>query len=123
MSQTNIKIANLKNRSQINKNANKHIMEETVVLTPVVESAPLWLNPLTWIVAFIILGLAYELFWGKRLKKSSTKCCESNKTSTPTKPPVAKKPVAKKNASKKPVAKKMPKKKATAKRTPKKSGK
>ena len=103
-------------------------MEETVVLTPVVESAPLWLNPLTWIVAFIVLGLVYEFFWGKNLEKLSSKFQEPNKTSTPTKPPVAKKPVAKKpvakkNASKKPVAKKMPKKKATAKRTPKKSGK
>ena len=114
-------------------------MEETVVLTPVVESAPLLLNPLTWIVAFIILGLAYELFWGKRLKKSSTKCCESNKTSTPSKPKrartkkgkyVADNPKTAKNeawvggkAPKKKATKKTPKKKAVIKRTPKKGGK
>tara|TARA_X000001316_G_C887951_1_gene10826 strand:- start:69 stop:374 length:306 start_codon:yes stop_codon:yes gene_type:complete len=101
-------------------------MEETVVLTPVVESAPLLLNPLTWIVAFIILGLVYEFFWGKNLEKLSSKFQEPNKTSTPTKP------VAKKTAPKK-VAKKAPKKKTptkraiskktVVKRTPKKGGK
>ena len=48
-------------------------MEETVVLTPVVESAPLLLNPLTWIVAIILLGFVYEFFWGNHLKNSSPK--------------------------------------------------
>ena len=118
-------------------------MEETVVLTPVVESAPLWLNPLTWIVAFIILGLVYDFFWGKNLEKLSSKFQEPNKTSTPSKPKRARnkgKFVAddpktakneawvggkapKKKATKKTPAKRKATKKAVIKRTPKKSGK
>ena len=54
---------------------------EIEVLAPVVESAPLWLNPLTWVVAFIIFGLAYEFFWGKHFQKSSPKSRKPNKTS------------------------------------------
>ena len=118
-------------------------MEETVVLTPVVESAPLWLNPLTWIVAFIILGLVYEFFWGKNFEKLSSKFQEPNKTSTPSKPKRARKngkyvgddpktakneawvggKAPKKKATKKTPTKKTATKKAVKKRTPKKGGK
>ena len=118
-------------------------MEETVVLTPVVESIPLLLNPLTWIVAFIILGLVYEFFWGKNLEKLSSKFQEPNKTSTPSKPKrartnrgkfVADNPktpqneawvggkAPKKKATKKTSTKKRATKKTATKRTPKKSG-
>ena len=103
-------------------------MEETIINEPSLFQT-LVSSPTTYIVLLIIVLTVVGLKKGK----SSPKCCEWNKTSTPTKPPVAKKPVAKKpvmkkpvakkNTSKKPVAKKMPKKKATAKRTPKKSGK
>ena len=113
-------------------------MEETVVLTPVVESAPLLLNPLTWIVAFIILGLVYDFFWGKNLEKLSSKFQEPNKTSSTSKPKRARKngkyvgdnPKTAKNeawvggkAPKKKATKKKPAKKAVIKRTPKKGGK
>jgi FtsZ-interacting cell division protein ZipA len=114
-------------------------MEETVVLTPVVESAPLLLNPLTWIVAFIILGLVYDFFWGKNLEKLSSKFQEPNKTSSTSKPKRARtksgryvkdNPKTAKNeawvggkAPKKKATKKTPTKKAVKKRTPKKSGK
>ena len=93
-------------------------MEEVIINEPSLFQT-LVSSPTTYIVLLIIGVTIYQLKKGK----SSSKCCGSNKTSTPSKPPVAKKPVAKKNTSKKPVAKKMPKKKATAKRTPKKSGK
>ena len=98
-------------------------MEEVIINEPSLFQT-LVSSPTTYIVLLIIVLTIVGLKKGK----SSTKCCESNKTSTPSNPPVAKKPVAKKpvakkNASKKPVAKKMPKKKTTAKRTPKKGGK
>ena len=92
-------------------------MEEVIINEPSLFQT-LVSSPTTYIVLLIVAMTIYQLKKGK----SSSKCCESNKTSTPTKQ-VAKKPVAKKNTSKKPVAKKMPKKKTTAKRTPKKGGK
>ena len=92
-------------------------MEEVIINEPSLFQT-LVSSPTTYIVLLIIV-LAIV---GLKKDKSSPKCCESNKTSKPTKQ-VAKKPVAKKNTSKKPVAKKMPKKKTTAKRTPKKGGK
>ena len=117
-------------------------MEETSVMTSVVESAPLWLNPLIWIVGLIVLGFVYEFFWGNHLKNSSPKSEKANKTSS-SKPKRARGKkgkfladdpstpqneawvggkAPKKKAAKK-TAKKRATKKATRKRTPKKGGK
>jgi len=113
-------------------------MEKTSVMTSVVESAPLLLNPLTWIVAIILLGFVYEFFWGNHLKKSSPKSKKANKTSS-SKPKRARtkkgkykadNPKTAKNeawvggkAPKKKATKKTATKKAVKKRTPKKGGK
>tara|TARA_E500000318_G_scaffold83678_2_gene79376 strand:+ start:286 stop:630 length:345 start_codon:yes stop_codon:yes gene_type:complete len=114
-------------------------MEETVV-TDANFLQVLLTSPLTYIVLTIIGMTIYQL----KKEKSSTKCCESNKTSTPSKPKRARtkkgKYVAdnpktakneawvggkapKKKATKKTPTKKTPSKKAVIKRTPKKGGK
>ena len=114
-------------------------MEETVV-TDANFLQVLLTSPLTYIVLAIIGLTIYQLTKGK----SSTKCCGSNKTSTPSKPKRARtskgKFVAddpktpqneawvggkapKKKATKKTPTKKRATKKTATKRTPKKSGK
>ena len=112
-------------------------MEETVV-TDANFLQVLLTSPLTYIVLAIIGLTIYQLTKGK----SSTKCCGSNKTSTPTTPKRARnkgKFVAddpktpqneawvggkapKKKATKKTPTKKRATKKTATKRTPKKSG-
>ena len=113
-------------------------MEETVV-TDANFLQVLLTSPLTYIVLAIIGLTIYQLTKGK----SSTKCCGSNKTSTPSKPKRARtskgKFVAddpktpqneawvggkapKKKATKKTPTKKRATKKTATKRTPKKSG-
>ena len=82
-------------------------MEETVV-TDANFLQVLLTSPMTYIVLAIIVLALFKI----KKSKSSTKCCGSNKTSTPTKP-VAKKPVAKKTTPKKSVAKATSKKTAT----------
>ena len=113
-------------------------MEETVV-TDANFLQVLLTSPLTYIVLAIIGLTIYQLKKGK----SSTKCCGSNKTSTPSKPKRARKngkyvgdnpktakneawvggKAPKKKAVKKTPVKKKPAKKAVIKRTPKKGGK
>tara|TARA_X000001316_G_C915779_1_gene30198 strand:+ start:467 stop:808 length:342 start_codon:yes stop_codon:yes gene_type:complete len=113
-------------------------MEETVV-TDANFLQVLLTSPLTYIVLAIIGLTIYQLKKGK----SSTKCCGSNKTSTPSTPKRARKggkfvaddpttpqneaweggKAPKKTATKKTPRKKTPRKKAIKKRTPKKSGK
>ena len=107
-------------------------MEETVV-TDANFLQVLLTSPLTYIVLAIIGLTIYQLKKGK----SSTKCCGSNKTSTPSTPKRARKggkfvaddPTTPQNeawvggkAPKKKATKKTPRKKAIKKRTPKKSG-
>ena len=92
-------------------------MEEVIINEPSLFQT-LVSSPTTYIVLLIIVLTIV----GLKRDKSSTKCCGSNKTSTPTKQ-VAKKAVVKKTAPKKSVAKTTPKKKTTRKRTYKKSGK
>ena len=82
-------------------------MEETIINEPSLFQT-LVSSPTTYIVLLIIVLTIV----GLKRDKSSTKCCGSNKTSTPTKP-VAKKPVAKKTTPKKSVAKATSKKTAT----------
>ena len=118
-------------------------MEETIINEPTLFQV-LVSSPTTYIVLVII---ALTIFGLKR-EKSSTKCCGSNKTSTPSKPKRArkngkyvgddpktakneawvggkapKKKATKKTPAKKTPAKKKPAKKAVIKRTPKKGGK
>ena len=118
-------------------------MEETVV-TDANFLQVLLTSPLTYIVLAIIGLTIYQLTKGK----SSTKCCGSNKTSTPSTPKRArnkgkfvaddpktpqneawvggkapKKKATKKTSAKKTPAKRKATKKAVIKRTPKKSGK
>ena len=109
-------------------------MEETVV-TDANFLQVLLTSPLTYIVLTIIGMTIYQL----KKEKSSTKCCESNKTSKPSTPKRARTnkgkykaddPKTAKNeawvggkAPKKKAIKKTPTKKAVKKRTPKKSGK
>tara|TARA_Y100000052_G_C2936913_1_gene78048 strand:- start:152 stop:511 length:360 start_codon:yes stop_codon:yes gene_type:complete len=119
-------------------------MEETVV-TDANFLQVLLTSPLTYIVLAIIGLTIYQLTKGK----SSTKCCGSNKTSTPSTPKRArskggkfvaddpktpqneawvggkapKKKPTKKTSAKKTPAKRKATKKAVIKRTPKKSGK
>jgi hypothetical protein len=113
-------------------------MEETVV-TDANFLQVLLTSPLTYIVLAIIGLTIYQLKKGK----SSTKCCGSNKTLTPSTPKRARKggkfvaddpttpqneawvggKAPKKKAIKKTPRKKTPRKKAIKKRTPKKSGK
>ena len=112
-------------------------MEETVV-TDANFLQVLLTSPLTYIVLAIIGLTIYQL----TKEKSSSKCCESNKTSTPSTPKRARnkgKFVAddpktpqneawvggkapKKKATKKTPTKKRATKKTATKRTPKKSG-
>ena len=112
-------------------------MEETVV-TDANFLQVLLTSPLTYIVLAIIGLTIYQL----TKEKSSSKCCESNKTSTPSTPKSARnkgKFVAddpktpqneawvggkapKKKATKKTPTKKRATKKTATKRTPKKSG-
>tara|TARA_Y100000114_G_scaffold5714_1_gene4636 strand:+ start:224 stop:514 length:291 start_codon:yes stop_codon:yes gene_type:complete len=93
-------------------------MEETIINEPSLFQT-LVSSPTTYIVLLIIVLTIV----GLKRDKSSTKCCGSNKTSTPTKP-VAKKSAKKvaKKALKKKAPKKAVAKKAVVKRTPKKSG-
>lgn len=108
-------------------------MEEVIINEPSLFQT-LVSSPTTYIVLLIIGMTIYQLKNGK----SSTKCCESNKTSTPSKPKRARKngkyvgdnPKTAKNeawvggkAPKKKATKKTPTKKAVKKRTPKKGGK
>ena len=108
-------------------------MEEVIINEPSLFQT-LVSSPTTYIVLLIIAMTIYQLKKGK----SSTKCCETNKTSTPSKPKRARKngkyvgdnPKTAKNeawvggkAPKKKATKKTPTKKAVKKRTPKKSGK
>ena len=95
-------------------------MEETVVSDPNFLQV-LITSPATYVIALIVALTYYKT----KKSKSSSKCCEPNKTSKQSKP-VAKKPVAKKIAPKKTAPKKTTKKvakKPTTKRTPKKGGK
>ena len=108
-------------------------MEETVV-TDANFLQVLLTSPLTYIVLAIIGLTIYQLTKGK----SSTKCCGSNKTSTPSTPKrartnkgkfVADDPKTPQNeawvggkAPKKKTPKKRATRKTTTKRTPKKSG-
>ena len=82
---------------------------ETEVMTSVVETSPIWLNPLSWIVGLLVVVAIVEAARGRFY---SPKPQKANKTSTPQKRKTAKKKTAKKTATKK----------ATRKRTPKKSG-
>ncbi|MGA0119825.1 MAG: hypothetical protein ACO3HJ_00055 [Methylophilaceae bacterium] len=82
---------------------------ETEVMTSVVETLPIWLNPLAWIVGLLVVVAIVEAVRGGFY---SPKPQKANKTSTPQKRKTAKKKTAKKTATKK----------ATRKRTPKKSG-
>ena len=115
-------------------------MEETIINEPSLFQV-LVTNPMTYIVLVIIALTIVEL----KRKKSSTKCCEANKTSSPSKPKRARKngkyvgddpktakneawvggKAPKKKATKKATKKavKKPVKKAVKKRTPKKGGK
>ena len=115
-------------------------MEEVIINEPNLFQA-LVTHPMTYIVLVIIALTIVEL----KKVKSSPKCCESNKTSTPSKPKRARKDgkfvaddpktpqneawvggkAPKKKAPKKAVRKPAKKavKKAVKKRTPKKSGK
>ena len=109
-------------------------MEETIINEPSLFQT-LVSSPTTYIVLLIIVLTIVGLKKGK----SSTKCCESNKTSTPSKPKrartskgkfVADNPKTARNeawvggkAPKKKATRKTPTKKAVKKRTPKKSGK
>jgi len=111
-------------------------MEEVIINEPSLFQV-LVSSPTTYIVLLIIGMTIYQLKNGK----SSTKCCEANKTSSPSKPKRARKngkyvgdnpktakneawvggKAPKKKATKKAVKK--PVKKAVKKRTPKKGGK
>ena len=114
-------------------------MEETIINEPSLFEI-LVSSPTTYIVLLIIVLTIVGLKNGK----SSTKCCESNKTSTPSKPKRARTKsgryvkdnpktakneawvggkAPKKKATKKTPVKKQPSKKRAIKRTPKKSGK
>lgn len=108
-------------------------MEETVV-TDANFLQVLLTSPLTYIVLAIIGLTIYQL----KKEKSPSKCCKSNKTSTPSTPKRARKggkfvaddPTTPQNeawvggkAPKKKATKKTPRKRAVKKRTPKKSGK
>jgi len=113
-------------------------MEETVV-TDANFLQVLLTSPITYVILAVIALTVYQIKKGK----SSTKCCESNKTSTPSTPKRARKggkfvaddpktpqneawvggKAPKKRATKKTPAKKRATKKAVTKRTPKKSGK
>ena len=109
-------------------------MEEVIINEPSLFQT-LVSSPTTYIVLLIIVLTIVGLKKGK----SSTKCCESNKTSTPSKPKrartskgkfVADNPKTARNkawvggkAPKKKATRKTPTKKAVKKRTPKKSGK
>ena len=88
-------------------------MEETVV-TDANFLQVLLTSPMTYIILAVVVLAIFKI----KKSKSSTKCCGSNKTSTPTTPVIKKatpkkKPVAKKTASKKPVSKTTPKKTTT----------
>ena len=92
-------------------------------------------NPLTYIVGLVVIFSVLEY---RKQKSCSSKSCEANKTSTPSKPKrartskgkfVADDPKTPQNeawkggkAPKKKATKKTPTKKAVKKRTPKKSG-
>ena len=111
-------------------------MEEVIINEPTLFQV-LVSSPTTYIV-LVIIALTIV---GLKREKSSPKCCESNKTSSPSKPKRARKngkyvgddpktakneawvggKAPKKNARKKAVKK--PVKKAVKKRTPKKGGK
>lgn len=93
-------------------------MEETVV-TDANFLQVLLTSPTTYVILAVVVLAIFKI----KKSKSSTKCCGSNKTSTPTKP-VAKKSAKKvaKKALKKKAPKKAVAKKAVVKRTPKKSG-
>ena len=109
-------------------------MEEVIINEPSLFQT-LVSSPTTYIVLLIIVLTIVGLKKGK----SSPKCCESNKTSSPSKPKRARTnkgkykaddPKTAKNeawvggkAPKKKATKKTPIKKAVKKRTPKKSGK
>ena len=118
-------------------------MEEVIINEPSLFQT-LVSSPTTYIVLLIIGMTIYQLKKGK----SSSNCCESNKTSTPSKPKRArkngkyvgdnpktakneawvggkapKKKATKKTPAEKTPAKKKPAKKAVIKRTPKKGGK
>ena len=118
-------------------------MEETIINEPTLFQV-LVSSPTTYIV-LVIIALTIV---GLKREKSSPKCCESNKTSSPSKPKRArkngkyvgddpktakneawvggkapKKKAVKKTPAKKTPAKKTPTKKAVKKRTPKKGGK
>lgn len=107
-------------------------MEETIINEPTLFQV-LVSSPTTYIV-LVIIALTIV---GLKREKSSPKCCESNKTSSPSKPKRARKngkyvgdaytSPPKKKATKKTPAKKTPTKKAVKKavkkRTPKKGGK
>ena len=109
-------------------------MEEVIINEPTLFQV-LVSSPTTYIV-LVIIALTIV---GLKREKSSPKCCESNKTSTPSKPKRARtnkgkykadNPKTAKNeawvggkAPKKKATKKTPTKKAVKKRTPKKSGK
>ena len=109
-------------------------MEEVIINEPTLFQV-LVSSPTTYIV-LVIIALTIV---GLKREKSSPKCCESNKTSTPSKPKRARtnkgkykadNPKTAKNeawvggkAPKKKATKKTPTKKAVKKRTPKKGGK
>ena len=109
-------------------------MEETVV-TDANFLQVLLTSPMTYIILAVVVLAIFKIKKGK----SSTKCCGSNKTSTPSKPKrartskgkfVADNPKTARNeawvggkAPKKKATRKTPTKKAVKKRTPKKSGK
>jgi hypothetical protein len=114
-------------------------MEETIINEPTLFQV-LVSSPTTYIVLLIIVLTIV----GLKKDKSSPKCCESNKTSSPSKPKRARTnkgkykadnpktakneaweggKAPKKKATKKAPAKKKPSKKAVIKRTPKKGGK
>ena len=108
-------------------------MEETVV-TDANFLQVLLTSPMTYIILAVVVLAIFKIKKGK----SSTKCCESNKTSTPSKPKrarskggkfVADDPKTPQNeawvggkAPKKKTPKKRATRKTTTKRTPKKSG-
>ena len=114
-------------------------MEETIINSPTLFEV-LVSSPTTYIVLLVIVLTII----GLKMEKSSPKCCESNKTSSPSKPkrargkkgkyladdPKTAKNEAwkggkapKKKATKKTPTKKKASKKAVIKRTPKKGGK
>ena len=90
---------------------------ETEVMTSVVETSPLWLNPLVWIVGLIVVvGLAEAAKGGFYSPKPQ----KANKTSYNVK--YKNKPTSANSGLPKKKTSSTAKKKATRKRTPKKSG-